>query len=84
MTPEVTIQLSADEALVLLEYFARFQDSDEWRLRSNAEYIAFSRIAATLESTLATPFQRDYDEQLTAAAKRLAEGYEGLAPGVHP
>jgi hypothetical protein len=84
MSETITFQLTADEAIVLFEYFARFQESDERRLRNNAEYIAFSRIAATLESTLVAPFQSDYDKQLSAAAKRLAEGYEGSAPGVHP
>jgi hypothetical protein len=84
MTAEVTIQLSADEALVLFEYFARFQDSDEWRLRHNAEYLAFSRISALLEKTLVAPFQSDYLDQLDRARERIAEGYEGNAPGVVP
>jgi hypothetical protein len=84
MSESVTIQLTPDEAIVLFEYFARFQEKDEWCLRSNAEYIAFSRIASALESTLVAPFQADYDKQLNDAAKRLAVGYEGLAPGVCP
>jgi hypothetical protein len=84
MSDAVTVQLTPDEAIVLFEYFARFQESDEWCLRNNAEYIAFSRIAATLESTLVAPFQSDYLDQLDRARERVAEGYEGNAPGVVP
>jgi hypothetical protein len=84
MNAQVNIQLSADEALVLFEYFARFAENDEWCLRHNAEFCAFSRIAGVLESTLVAPFRPDYSDQLERARERVAGGFEGIAPSVVP
>lgn len=82
MSETVTITLSHDEALVLFEFFARFDESDDFTLRNTAEYLAFSRISAQLDKSLVEPFKPDYVALLKAARDRLAEGYEGQAPGV--
>jgi hypothetical protein len=82
MSENITITLSPDEALVLFEFFARFEDNDEFRLRHNAEFLAFSRISGQLDKALITPFQSAYPELLKAAQDRVAVGYEGVAPGV--
>lgn len=84
MSEPVTLHLSRDEALVLFEFFARFDEDDLFRLRNNAEFIAFMRVAGQLEKALGEPFQSNYDELLASARARLAEGYQGLAPGVEP
>jgi hypothetical protein len=82
MSDSISIQLTQDEALVLFEYFARFAEKDEWCLRHNAEFCAFSRIAGVLESALVAPFQPDYADQLERSRERVAGGFEGIAPGV--
>jgi hypothetical protein len=82
MSESVTITLSHDEALVLFEFFARFDESDDFTLRNTAEYLAFSRISAQLDKALVEPFKPDYNALLSAARDRLAEGFEGRAPGV--
>ena len=82
MSDNISIQLSQDEALVLFEFFARFSDSDEFKLRHTAEYLAFSKISAQLDTELVEPFCSDYVDLLKAAQSRLAAGYEGTAPGV--
>lgn len=84
MSEPVTLHLSRDEALVLFEFFARFDEDDLFRLRNNAEFVAFMRMAGQLEKALVEPFQSNYGELLASARERLAEGYEGLAPGVEP
>jgi hypothetical protein len=81
---DVTLTLSNDEALVLFEFFARFDESDEFVLRNNAEFVAFMQVAGQLEKTLVAPFQANYKEQLLAARTRVAEGFEGVASGVKP
>ena len=83
MNRDVEIRLTQDEALVLCEFFSRFQRTDDLQLTNNAEFIALSEIAAQIEETLVQPFQPDYLALLTAAQDRLAQGYEGLAPGVN-
>jgi len=82
MSNQVNINLSEDEALVLFGFFARFEEKNEFRRRSNAEFLAFMRISEQLESTLVAPLQSTYQEQLQAAQVRLAAGYKGSAPGV--
>jgi hypothetical protein len=82
MSEPVTITLSHDEALVLFDFFARFDESGDFTLRNTAEYLAFCRISAQLDKSLAEPLKPDYTALLKAARDRLAEGYEGCAPGV--
>lgn len=82
MSTNVTITLSHDEALVLFEFFARFDDSNEFTLRNTAEYLVFARLSAQLDKDLVEPFHSDYRAMLEAARDRLAHGYEGRAPGV--
>ena len=82
----VTITLTRDEALVLFEFMARFFDDDEDTLilRHNAEFIALSRVSAQLDKSVSSVFDPSYTTILKAAQDRIAEGYEGIAPGVQP
>jgi hypothetical protein len=82
VSEDITITLSRDEALVLFEFFSRFDDQDDFTLRHNAEFIAFSRISAQLDNSLVEMFDPKYRELLQAARERIAAGYEGRAPGV--
>jgi hypothetical protein len=82
MAESITVTLSNDQALVLFEFFSRFEDSGDFSLRHNAEFLAFSRISAQLDKALVEMFDPKYRELLQAARERLAAGYEGRAPGV--
>ena len=82
MDKPIEIRLTQDEALVLFEFFARFQETDRLRLINNAEFIALSRISAQIDRVLVQPFRQDYVELLEAARQRLSDGFEGVAPGV--
>ncbi len=82
MSKNISITLSEDESLVLFEFFSRFEESDEFKLRHNAEFLAFSRISSQLDKVLVEPFKPEYAELLEAAQNRVALGYEGVAPGV--
>ena len=83
MSENITISLSCDEALVLFEFFSRFEDTDDFTLRHTAEYLAFMRMSAQLDKSMVEPFQPHYLDLLRAARERIAAGYEGTAPGVH-
>jgi hypothetical protein len=82
MEKRVTLELSRDEALVLEAFFARFETEGHLRLKHDAEFIALSRISAQIEKVLVEPFQNDYLALVEEARSRLAQGFEGLAPGV--
>ena len=83
MSQNKTITLSHDEALVLFEFFSRFDDSDDFTLRHTAEYLAFMRMSAQLDKMFVEPFDPKYKDLLRAARDRITAGYEGKAPGVH-
>jgi hypothetical protein len=82
MSENITITISRDEALVLFEFFSRFEEKNDFTLRHNAEFLAFSRMSTQLDKLLVEPFQPDYSALLQAARNRIAAGYQGCAPGV--
>jgi hypothetical protein len=82
MSESIAITMSRDEALVLFEFFSRFEETDNFTLRHNAEFLAFSRMSAQLDKALVEPFQSNYSELLHEAQNRIAAGYQGRAPGV--
>ena len=86
MNDSVIITLTRDEALVLFEFMSRFFDDDEdtLTLRHNAEFIALSHVSAQLDKSVSEMFDPNYGTLLEAAQDRIAEGYEGIAPGVQP
>ncbi len=77
----VTIELTYDQALVLCEFFARFQDDNTLAFAHPAEYLALARIAGQLDHSVSEMFLPDYQEILEAARARVAEGFEGGYPG---
>ena len=77
----VTIRLSHDQALVLSDFFGRFQDTDQLAFAHPAEFYALSAIAGQIESTLVEPFDPQYGELVDAARNRLAGDHEGDYPG---
>ena len=83
MSETVSIELTKDEALVLVEFFGRFDDTDDFTLRNTAEFVAFCRISAQLDQALVEPFQENYRELLQAARDRLSSRFEEAAPGVN-
>ncbi|MEQ1932757.1 MAG: hypothetical protein ABL962_02595 [Fimbriimonadaceae bacterium] len=84
MSDAVQISLSKSEALVLYEFFARFQESDEFVMRTNAEFVAFSSVSGQLDKAVDVMFNTNYNERLEAATQEIAGNYEGTAPGVMP
>ena len=80
----VELRLSQDQALVLSELFSRFEATNLLNLKSNAEFIALSEVAAQIQCAVVQPLRRDYKQLLAEATSRLAAGYEGTAPGVEP
>jgi hypothetical protein len=84
MSSPITVQLSLDEALVLIGFFGRFEQDGIFRLRNNAEFVAFSKVSGQLEKSLESPLGEVYAQNVEAARLRLAGGYQGIAPGVEP
>ena len=77
---EYTLKISEDEALVLFDYFSRFDETDDLSFRHPAEYIALQRLAGQVDKTTSAMFKPQYRQLLTAARQRIAAGFEGEVP----
>ncbi len=73
-TESISIELTADEALVLFEFLQRYSDSDTLRIDDVAEQRALWNLACALEKVLVAPFSADYPALLTNARARLRDG----------
>ncbi|MBA3560321.1 MAG: hypothetical protein H0W30_17195 [Gemmatimonadaceae bacterium] len=77
----IHLTLTYDEALVLFDFFARFQDTDLLRFAHVAEFLALERISAQIDKSVVEMFDPDYVQLLAAARARLAAGHDGEYPG---
>jgi hypothetical protein len=68
----VTLELTADEALVLFEWLSRSSPSDQPApYADRAEQIALWNLECLLERVLVEPFDPDYDALVQAARTAL-------------
>ena len=68
------IELTNDEALVLFEFLARFQETDRLEFWHVSEFFALSTVRAALEDVLVEPLMSDYRSLLQSARERVAAG----------
>lgn len=67
------LEISEDEALVLFDFFSRFDETDELRIENPAEYAALSRISAQIDKTTPAIFDPAYKTLLADARRRLSD-----------
>ena len=70
------LNLTQDEALVLVEFFERFDATDKLEFLHPAELIAFQRISAQIDRATPAIFDPAYHSLLAAARLRISAGYE--------
>lgn len=76
-----TLEITEDEAIVLFEFFSRFDNTDKLEFAHPAEYLALLKLSAQIDKTTAAMFDPDYDKLLSAAQEGVADGFEGSIPG---
>lgn len=81
---EYNIKISEDEAVVLFEFFERFDDTDELYFVHPAEYISLQHVAGQICKTTSAMFRKDYGTILDEARARLTDGYESDFPPLRP
>ena len=79
---EYTLNITEDEALVLFEFFHRFDETDKLEFTHPAEYIVLMKIAGQIDKTTPAMFDPNYESLLQNARNRLAAGFEGDVPGM--
>jgi hypothetical protein len=73
---DVTLSLTADQALVLFEWLTREDGKVRLPTEHLAEQAVLWDIEAQLERVLVAPFQADYVEKVSAARERIAAAEE--------
>lgn len=73
MSKPVTLELTAEHALVLFDWLTRFNGQDREDFEDHAEERVLWDLEAMLEKALTEPFERDY-ERLLAAARAAVRG----------
>ena len=81
---EYQLTISEDEAVVLFEFFERFDEKEELYFVHAAEYVALQRLSAQIDKTTSAMFSANYGEILDAARARLAGGFDGDFPVLRP
>ena len=76
----MNIKISDDDALILFEYFERFDDTDDLSFEHVAEYLVLKKIHGQVCKSTSTMFQENYYEHLSQVRERVAKGYEGEVP----
>jgi hypothetical protein len=72
---EIILRLNKDEALVLFEFVARFNDDNHRELfHDQAEQKMMWLIAGQLEKVLAEPFMENYKERIEQARNVVRDG----------
>jgi hypothetical protein len=73
VSESVNIELSNDEALVLLEFLGRIADDGDWSVEDSAEIRALWNLECLLEQSLAEVFDPNYGEKIHAARDALRD-----------
>jgi hypothetical protein len=76
MEEQITIRLSHDEALVLLDLLGRLDRQSHPLTTHKAEEVALWALECLLEKNVAEVFDPNFSELVAAARGRLAQGYE--------
>lgn len=72
----VRVDLTADEALVLYDWLARFNQRRDVEFQDQAEQRVLWDIEAVLEATLVEPFRDEYASLVSAARNRVRDPIE--------
>ena len=71
--PGINIELSLNEALVLLEFVDRFTNTDELTIEDQAEQRVLWNICCQLERVLTEPLIENYPEMLERARDEVRD-----------
>lgn len=79
---EYNLKISEDEAIVLFEFFERFDEKERLYFVHPAEYIALMKLSGQIDKTTATMFDPHFAAILSEARGRIADGFESDYPEI--
>ncbi len=79
---EINLKVSEDDAIVLFEFFERFDEKERFYFVHPAEYLSLMKISAQIDESTSAMFKSDYRILLDKARERIAEGFESDFPKI--
>jgi hypothetical protein len=70
---KLVLELTADQALVLFEWLARFNQKDDVAFEDDAERRVLFDLESKLESSLTAPLEPNYKDLLAVARSRVRD-----------
>lgn len=78
----INLKISEDDAIVLFEFFERFDEKEKLYFVHPAEYISLMKIVEQIDKCTSAMFKDDYRDLLQKARERIAEGFKGNFPEI--
>jgi hypothetical protein len=79
---KVNIEISEDEAIVLFEFFERFEEKEELYFVHPSEYISLMKISAQIYKGTSVMFDKNYKEILKRSREKIADSFESDFPEI--
>ena len=79
---EINLKISEDDAVVLFEFFERFDEKEKLYFVRPAEYISLVKIVGQIDKSTSAMLKSDYRDLLEKARERIAECFEGSFPEI--
>ena len=78
----INLKISEDDAIVLFEFFERFDEKERLYFVHPAEYLSLMKISGQIDKSTSAMFSKDYEKILEDARERIAEGFESDFPTI--
>lgn len=79
---KINIEISEDDAIVLFEFFERFDEKEELYFVHPSEYISLMKVSAQIDKGTSAMFDKDYVEILKKSREKIAGGFESDFPKI--
>ena len=74
------IELTEDEAIVLFEFFSRYEDTNKLSIAHASEHLVLMKLSSQIDKTTAAMFDSNYQNMLDIARMRIAKNFDGDIP----
>jgi hypothetical protein len=73
---EINLRISKDDAIVLFEFFERFDEKARLYFVHPSEYISLMKISRQVDKSISAMFKSNLGKLLQEARERTAKGFE--------
>ncbi len=79
---EINLKISKDDAIVLFDFFERFDEKEKFYFVHPAEYLSLMKISAQIDKSTSAMFSSKYEKLLREARERIIGDFTGDFPEI--